>query len=1197
MLFRTLNARAFARNRTSGSILALAVLLTLLVSGALPVFSFSGLMTQAAALDSAVPAQTANNVLAKLGSHTATVVGDGSAASCNEANLRNAVGNGGNITFNCPANMVITIASQLSIGSVATTIDGSNNGHPITISGGGTTRILTTNANSVATLANLTLTNGYINAGGNDTTSGGGGAIYSDGNLTLINTTVTANTAIGAVGGGGIFINSGSLAMSYSTVSANSFAANSGYSSSSGGGIFVNAGMVSLSHSTIASNTVAPTSSDHYYGGGIFVQAGTVSLSHTNVVSNTTPSFGNGGGVYVNGGSVTINDQSSIAFNLIPSTNGCSGGGGGGIDIFGGTVTVNNSSIASNTACLQGGGIRVGENALGVALTVNNSSIVSNTVTADTYTGEGGGIYNLGPAAMVINNSSIVGNRAATNASHSGYAGGGFGGGIYNNTGTMTVTNSSILFNTASLNNNGEGGGIYNYAAATATLNNDTIAYNTAAADTNAADGELGSGGGIAGNSSITIINSSIVSNNSGGSTANSSGGGVDTGSNLATNIGNSIIADNIGGGSRRDVNGNFNSLDYNLFGSYPNSGGSITGPTTHNLNNTDPLLNSLANNGGPTPTFLPQNSSPAINAGGDSCPATDQRGVTRPQGAHCDIGAVEVGGTAPIPPTVQLTASAPSLTPTLTFTISNPNSTPLTNIGIADDLPFGLNFGVVTANSCSGGNLTLTSPSLFLSGLNLAGGSSCVITVSLNGTSGTYNTATDPITANETLPGAGSNTVSITVNSPPPTSYTYYLPLVANAANTPVGQTTTFVTFQNLSTSTAANISIQYYGLNNGTPGNTDSVTVPAKGQKAILPNVGANNSGGGIITSSQPLNVVVSEAISTGGSAYNVTSLTASNLYSPLALNGAFGGFTTNIVVFNTGSSASSGQIQFYDANGTVAATQSFSIAGHASQTLSQAGVSGLANNQSYWAKIVGASGSQLTAQVIEFGPHNFVATFNASVPTQAATKLYAPAAFNGLYGFVTGMGFANPNGTAANVTVTYYAPNGNQVGSKAVPIPANGNGSLFQGAAGTSGDVASAVVSSDQPIVMTVNESGPNNASGTYVGIANGSITVALPVMANGYASFVTGTTIFNAGSGTANLTLTYLDGAGNPVGNAQSTTTLAPNASFALYQGAANQGLPSGFFGTAIINSNQPLLVTTNALQTGTGLFYTYTEPSS
>ncbi|HEY2395627.1 MAG TPA: trypsin-like serine protease [Rudaea sp.] len=62
-----------------------------------------------------------------------------------------------------------------------------------------------------------------------------------------------------------------------------------------------------------------------------------------------------------------------------------------------------------------------------------------------------------------------------------------------------------------------------------------------------------------------------------------------------------------------------------------------------------NPLLGPLQNNGGATPTFLPGIGSPAIDSGVDfvctAGPANgrDQRGVVRPQGAHCDIGAVEV--------------------------------------------------------------------------------------------------------------------------------------------------------------------------------------------------------------------------------------------------------------------------------------------------------------------------------------------------------------------------------------------------------------------------------------------------------------------------------------------------------------------------------------------------------------------------
>jgi chitodextrinase len=59
--------------------------------------------------------------------------------------------------------------------------------------------------------------------------------------------------------------------------------------------------------------------------------------------------------------------------------------------------------------------------------------------------------------------------------------------------------------------------------------------------------------------------------------------------------------------------------------------------------NSSSILLGPLADNGGATPTMALLPGSAAIDAGDDAvCPATDQRGVTRPQGAHCDIGAYE---------------------------------------------------------------------------------------------------------------------------------------------------------------------------------------------------------------------------------------------------------------------------------------------------------------------------------------------------------------------------------------------------------------------------------------------------------------------------------------------------------------------------------------------------------------------------
>lgn len=58
-----------------------------------------------------------------------------------------------------------------------------------------------------------------------------------------------------------------------------------------------------------------------------------------------------------------------------------------------------------------------------------------------------------------------------------------------------------------------------------------------------------------------------------------------------------------------------------------------------------DVSLAPLDDNGGPTRTHLPSQTSPAVNAipAEDCSLSTDQRGITRPQGSGCDVGAVEV--------------------------------------------------------------------------------------------------------------------------------------------------------------------------------------------------------------------------------------------------------------------------------------------------------------------------------------------------------------------------------------------------------------------------------------------------------------------------------------------------------------------------------------------------------------------------
>ena len=88
------------------------------------------------------------------------------------------------------------------------------------------------------------------------------------------------------------------------------------------------------------------------------------------------------------------------------------------------------------------------------------------------------------------------------------------------------------------------------------------------------------------------------------------------------------------------DCVGPITSMGHNLIG---NTSGCNLTPGTGDLVNVDPLVGPLQNNGGATFTHALMLSSPAIDAGGDSdAPATDQRGVERPQGLSTDIGAFE---------------------------------------------------------------------------------------------------------------------------------------------------------------------------------------------------------------------------------------------------------------------------------------------------------------------------------------------------------------------------------------------------------------------------------------------------------------------------------------------------------------------------------------------------------------------------
>ncbi|HEX3131376.1 MAG TPA: IPTL-CTERM sorting domain-containing protein [Thermoanaerobaculia bacterium] len=260
----------------------------------------------------------------------------------------------------------------------------------------------------------------------------------------------------------------------------------------------------------------------------------------------------------------------------------------------------------------------------------------------------GGAIADLGEN-LVLDSVAITGNVASI-----GVEGGGDGGGLWvsapNFEGiSLTIRDSTISGNTAGA----DGGGIYLYRIAGPVLiQNSTVSGNYAG----------GNGGGIGlfdlyDSGSLSILNTTIA-----GNTAIGTGGGSFALDGPVT-VENSIVGDNTAT-THNDL-GTFGDGLFDVSFSLVESPGTanIT-DNGGNVFNQDPQLGPLTNNGGPTSTHLPADTSPVINAGNPTFtppPNTDQRGLPRVVNGRIDMGSVEVEMPAAAG-TIQLAMSADSV-------------------------------------------------------------------------------------------------------------------------------------------------------------------------------------------------------------------------------------------------------------------------------------------------------------------------------------------------------------------------------------------------------------------------------------------------------------------------------------------------------------------------------------------------------
>ena len=399
--------------------------------------------------------------------------------------------------------------------------------------------------------------------------------------------------------------------------------------------------------------------------------------------------------------SLTIMD-SSFTGNVVSGGSGKGGYGLVGLEPTGNlTVNIANSVFASNNV-----GAAAPLHGFGEGLFRLNAPGGTGSVTIDhtAFTGNqtGGGAAGAFGYGLVIFDAGGSPTLTIKDSSFSGNTMGGDGGGGYGpiyytlpNAGTLNVSGSTFSDNkVGGGGGTGQGGALFftpSGGNSTVDILNSTFTGNKVGGGT----GGTGSGGAIyltptgGATATATLSNVTMVSNTAGGGGATGTGGGYFA-TATTTKVANSIIAGNNTGGGPANCNAAVTSLGHNIEDA---ASCAFTAPGDQN---TDPLVGPLGDFGGPTLTRPLLPGSPAIDHG-DGCDPTDQRGLPRPFGAACDVGAYEYA------PPIPTTGGATGLT-TTSAVLSGQVSPNLRTAAFHFDYGRTTSYGSTTADQTGGG-------------------------------------------------------------------------------------------------------------------------------------------------------------------------------------------------------------------------------------------------------------------------------------------------------------------------------------------------------------------------------------------------------------------------------------------------------------------------------------------------------------
>lgn len=416
-------------------------------------------------------------------------------------------------------------------------------------------------------ISGATIINGYAR-GGEDPIVGSGGAIWNAGSTTVQLSSFVGNRAEGPAASGGAILNTGDLTVNYSTFEANR-------ATRAGGAIEANGGSTTILGSSFTANKTGPEPGNggafHLSGAGdvlitsstftdnLAVEGGAVwnsasgsttvtdSLFTTNQATGVEADQG-GGGLYNDGGTLIVAD-STMERN---SATGAAGSGGAILN-NGGRLEIETSVISGNSAERAGGGIEANLGTTTIVSTVLDGN------DAGASPGNGGALHITGAGDATITTSDVVNNTAGAE-----------GGGLWNGTATMTITDSRIEANEAlGAEADQGGGGVFNAGG--------TIMINGGVINDNTARGTSGSGGGVLNDQGTATITATVISSNQ----SSRAGGGIES------NVGVTTLEDVV--------------LIANTTGAAPGNGGGfhITGAGDADITNTEVLLNTASAEGG----------------------------------------------------------------------------------------------------------------------------------------------------------------------------------------------------------------------------------------------------------------------------------------------------------------------------------------------------------------------------------------------------------------------------------------------------------------------------------------------------------------------------------------------------------------------------------------------------------------------